>query len=94
MHDDSSNPIPGWQKQDLPPMLTRRFEFESYGMTRQFLDAVAKLSEEAALYPNLSFGKTYVSVTIDSDGKKIGPDAVSLAQKIDSLVGQKNQSPG
>lgn len=92
MHDDF-NPIPGWQRQDLPPMLTRRFEFESYGMTRQFLDAVAKLAEEAGLYPNLSFGKTYVSVTIDADGKKIGPDAVSLAQKIDGLSGQKSQGP-
>ena len=84
---DDSNPIPRWQKQDLPPMLSRRFEFESYGETRRFLDAVAKLSEELDLYPNLSFGKTYVSVTIDADGKKIGPEAIALAQKIDALVG-------
>ncbi len=93
MHDDSDL-TPEWQRQDLPPMLTRRFEFENYGMTRQFLDAVAKLAEEVGLYPNLSFGKTYVSVTIDADGKKIGPDAVLLAQKIDGLAEQKNQSPG
>lgn len=87
---DDSNPIPGWQRQDLPPMLTRRFEFESYGETRRFLDGVAKLSEEARLYPNLSFGKTYVSVTIDADGKKIGADAISLAQKIDGLAARTN----
>lgn len=83
---DNSNPIPNWQEQNLPPMLTRRFEFESYVETRQFLDDVAKLSEEVSLYPNISFGKTYVSVTIDADGKKIGPEAVALAQKIDALV--------
>lgn len=82
---EDSNPIPRWQRQDLPPMLTRRFEFSTYGETRTFLDGVAKLAEAANLYPNLSFGKTYVSVSIDAEGKKIGPDAVSLAQQIDAL---------
>jgi len=83
---DESNPIPRWQRQDLPPMLSRRFEFESYGETRRFLDGIAKIAEEEKLHPNLSFGKTYVSVTIDADGKKIGPEAVALAQKIDALA--------
>ena len=83
---EDNNPIPNWQRQDLPPMLTRRFEFETYAETRHFLDGIAKLAEEARLYPNLSFGKTYVSVTIDADGKKVGPDCVALAQKIDGLV--------
>ena len=83
---DDTNPVPDWQRQDLPPILTRRFEFESYAETRGFLDGIARLSEEAGLYPNLSFGKTYVSVTIDADGKKIGPDLIALAQKIDLLV--------
>ena len=83
---DDTNPVPDWQRQDLPPILTRRFEFESYAETRSFLDGIARLSEEAGLYPNLSFGKTYVSVTIDADGKKIGPDLIALAQKIDLLV--------
>lgn len=85
MHDDN-NLIPRWQRQDLPPMLSQRFEFESYAETRRFLDGVAKLAEEANLYPNLSFGKTYVSVTIDADGKKITPECVALAQLIDGLV--------
>jgi len=83
---EDSNPIPDWQRQDLPPMLSRRFEFASYAETRRFLDGVAKVSEEAQHYPNLSFGKTYVSVTIDADGKKIGPEIVALAQRIDALA--------
>lgn len=83
---DDSNPIPNWQRQDLPPMLSRRFEFASYAETRRFLDGVAKVAEEAQHYPNLSFGKTYVSVTIDADGKKVGPDLVALAQRIDALA--------
>ena len=82
--------IPRWTKQDLPPMLSQRFEFESYAETRRFLDGVAKLAEEAQLYPNLSFGKTYVSVTIDADGKKITPECIALAQKIDGLTATKS----
>ncbi|MCL5059812.1 MAG: 4a-hydroxytetrahydrobiopterin dehydratase [Candidatus Thermoplasmatota archaeon] len=85
MPEDNS-PIPLWLRQDLPPMLSRRFEFASYAETRRFLDEVAKLAEEAKHFPNLSFGKTYVSVTIDADGKKIGPEIVALAQKIDALM--------
>jgi pterin-4a-carbinolamine dehydratase len=83
---DDNNPIPNWHRQDLPPMLSRRFEFETYPETRRFLDGIAKLAEAAQHYPNLSFGKTYVSVTLDADGKKIGPDLVALAQQIDTLV--------
>lgn len=83
---DDNNPLPRWQRQDLPPLLSRRFEFETYAETRYFLDRVAKLAEAAQHYPNLSFGKTYVSVTLDADGRKIGPDLVALAQQIDALA--------
>lgn len=60
-----------WQAVQKPPSLFRRFEFASYAETRAFLDALAKLSEGTGLYPNLSFGKTYVNVTVlggDSTG--------------------------
>ncbi|MCL6555115.1 MAG: 4a-hydroxytetrahydrobiopterin dehydratase [Burkholderiales bacterium] len=83
---DDSDPIPNWQRHDLPPMLSRRFEFRSYAETRRFLDAVAKLSEETQHYPNLTFGKNYVSVTLDADGKKIGAEIIALAQRIDALA--------
>ena len=90
MIEESSNTIPLWAKQDLPPMLSRRFEFENYAETRRFLDGVAKLAEEVGLHPSLSFGKTYVSVTIDADGKRISPTCLALAQKIDGLVAASN----
>lgn len=83
---DADNPIPSWQRQDLPPMLSRRFEFATYAETRRFLDKVADIAEKAQRYPNLSFGKTYVSVTIDADGKKIGPEIIDLARQIDDLT--------
>ncbi|MDD3575397.1 4a-hydroxytetrahydrobiopterin dehydratase [Halothiobacillus sp.] len=83
---EHDNPIPDWTRQDLPPMLSRRFEFESYSATRAFLDNVAKIAESVKHYPNLSFGKTYVSVTLDEGGSKIGSESVALAQKIDALL--------
>ena len=83
---ENINLIPHWKLQDLPPMLSRRFEFATYAETRSFLDQVAKVAEESKLHPNLSFGKTYVSVTIDADGNPIGPETVALAQKLDALV--------
>ncbi|OZB47834.1 MAG: hypothetical protein B7X60_05335 [Polynucleobacter sp. 39-45-136] len=82
-HDNS---IPHWVRQNLPPLLSRRFEFATYAETRTFLDKVAKLAEEAKHYPNLSFGKTYVSVTLDEDGQEIGAAVINLAQKIDALA--------
>jgi len=86
----SEDPIPLWQRQNLPPMLSRRFEFASYAETRRFLDGVAKVAEEAKLHPSLSFGKTYASVSIDADGQPIGPEVYALAQLIDALV----ENPG
>ena len=49
--------------------LNRRFEFASYAETRQFLDQMADLSKRAGYYPDVSFGKTYVNVSIDGDGQ-------------------------
>ena len=86
----SDNPIPCWLKQDLPPTLSQRFEFENYAGTRRFLDDLAKLCEQTQLYPNLSFGKNYVGVTIDANGNKISAEHVALAQKIDNLFAGNN----
>ncbi len=82
---DGDNPIPKWLRQDLPPTLSQRFDFGSYAETRRFLDDVAKLSEQTQIYPNLSFGKNYVNVTIDANGEKISPSHVALAHQIDNL---------
>lgn len=85
---ETGDTLPGWQRPKLPPQLSRRFEFASYGETRKFLDEVAALSEELGLYPNMSFGKTYASVTIDRGGEEIGAEEIALAKKISALVGE------
>ena len=51
------------------PSLNWRFEFGGYGETRRFLDQLADLSKREDYYPNVSFGKTYVNVSIDAEGQ-------------------------
>ncbi len=67
----------------------RRFEFERYGETRVFLDAVAALTEETGVHPqNINFGTTYVNITLESaDGREPGSAELDLAARINALTG-------
>jgi 4a-hydroxytetrahydrobiopterin dehydratase len=67
----------GWKPVERPPALFRRFEFDSYDGTREFLDRLAKLSEQTGLYPDLGFGKTHVNVTVHGSGGNL-PGAVEI----------------
>ena len=57
----------------VPPVrqqpLNRRYEFSGYAETRDFLDQMADLSKREDYYPNVSFGKTYVNISIDDEGQ-------------------------
>ena len=53
------------------PELNWRFDFSGYAETRRFLDQLADLSKREDYYPNVSFGKTYVNVSVDADGQTI-----------------------
>ena len=63
-----------------PPPLNWRFEFATYGTTRDFLDLLADLSKRDDYYPNLNFGKTYVNVSIDAEGQ------TALGEKADAFI--------
>ena len=78
----------GWEARGTPPALFRRFEFPSYRETREFLDALAALSEEIGIHPqNINFGTTYVNVTLESDETDSDSQAMrDLAAKINALV--------
>jgi len=67
----------GWKPVERPPALFRRFEFGSYGQTRDFLDRLAQLSERTGLYPDLGFGKAHVNVTIHGAGGNL-PGATEI----------------
>jgi len=77
----------GWETRGKPPMLFRRFEFARYGEIRDFLDALAAVSEETGMHPqNINFGKTYVNVTLEAaDGAVLGEAEYQLAARINTL---------
>lgn len=52
-----------------PSPLNWRFDFNSYGEMRRFLDQLANLSKRENFYPNVSFGKTYANISIDAEGQ-------------------------
>ncbi len=62
------------------PTLNWRFEFATYGATRDFLDLLADLSKREDYYPNINFGKTYVNVSMDTEGQ------ASLGARADAFI--------
>nr|WP_041391444.1 4a-hydroxytetrahydrobiopterin dehydratase [Prochlorococcus marinus] len=78
-----------WKERTRPVRLERRFEFESYEATRNFLDELGKLCESLKRYPDISFGKTYVNLTLASGNEgetdEISNDDKKLASKIDQI---------
>ena len=76
-----------WEARGKPPTLFRRFNFERYSETRDFLDAVAALTEEAGLHPqNINFASTYVNITLDAgENGELGEAELGLATRINGL---------
>ena len=70
--------------------LNWRFEFGSYGETRQFLDQLADLSKRENFYPNINFGKTYANISIDADGQaELGMREQAFVQAMEGFAAQK-----
>ena len=82
----------GWRQKNRPECLEKRFEFESYEKTRDFLDALGDLSEKVSRFPDISFGKTYVNITIrpleNNEKVKISEVDYDFASQIDLLIKQ------
>ncbi len=74
-------------------MLFRRFQFPGYGATRTFLDALAELSKQEGYYPDLSFGTTYVNVTIrPRDGERLTDQDAAFAACVTTLFEAPRQA--
>jgi pterin-4a-carbinolamine dehydratase len=79
----------GWREQARPPGLFRRFDFDGYDGTRDFLDQAAQLSEAEGIFPNISFGRTYANVTVApivADAAAIGPTERRFAARLTALA--------
>ena len=81
-----------WRQKNRPECLEKRFEFESYEKTRDFLDDLGDFCEELNRFPDISFGKTYANLTIrpleDNEKEEISKVDHEFANKIDLLIKQ------
>lgn len=76
----------GWTESEQPAVLFRRFEFTAYPEARAFLDRLAGLSKETGLYPDLSFSRTHVNVTVYGSGSAIDAEAREFAARAQALA--------
>jgi pterin-4a-carbinolamine dehydratase len=63
-----------WQERPRPARLECRYEFANYAALSDFLDSAAGISEREGLYPDLSFGRDYVNVTIHAEEGSRAPE--------------------
>ena len=58
-----------WNERESPLRIEKRFEFEQYSKISKFMMKIEKLCKEKEIYPNISFGKNFVSLSIFIDNK-------------------------
>jgi 4a-hydroxytetrahydrobiopterin dehydratase len=77
-----------WTQRPRPDRLERRIEFSDYEATRVFLERLNTLSEQQSRFPDISFGRTYVNITLRSEEEDgaIGEVDQAFALAIDGLL--------
>ena len=77
-----------WTQRPRPDRLERRVEFSEYDATRVFLERLNTLSEQQSRFPDISFGRTYVNITLRSEAEDgaIGEVDQAFAVAIDGLL--------
>ena len=74
-----------WNERESPLRIEKRFEFEEYSKLSKFMEKIEKLCKEKDIYPNISFGKNFVSLSIFLDNKKISDNEKDFSKDIDKF---------
>jgi 4a-hydroxytetrahydrobiopterin dehydratase len=76
-----------WTQRPRPDRLERRIEFDDYESTRSFLERLNTLAESEGRFPDISFGRTYVNLTLRPDEEQaVGAVDQAFAAAIDALL--------
>ena len=76
-----------WTQRTRPDRLERRIEFDDYESTRSFLERLNALAESEGRFPDISFGRTYVNLTLRPDDEQlVGEVEQAFAAAIDALL--------
>ena len=77
-----------WTRRMRPDRLERRIEFDDYATISSFLERLNELSEQQRRYPDISFGRTYVNLTLRPEVEEgaIDNEEHTFAAAIDALL--------
>ena len=82
-----------WNERESPARIEKRFEFEQYSKISKFMEKIEKLCKERDIYPNISFGKNFVSLSIFLDNKEISDKEKDFSTDIDNCLLYTSPSP-
>jgi len=74
-----------WSERESPLRIEKRFEFEEYSKISKFMEKIDKLCKEKDIYPNISFGKNFVSLSIFLENKKLSEQEKDFSKDIDKF---------
>ena len=74
-----------WNQRESPLRIEKRFEFEEYSRISKFMTMVDELCKEKNIYPNISFGKNFVSITIFLGSEDMSKIEKDFSNKVDSF---------
>ncbi|MBO6960980.1 MAG: 4a-hydroxytetrahydrobiopterin dehydratase [Prochlorococcus marinus CUG1438] len=74
-----------WTERESPLRIEKRFEFEKYSKISKFMERIEKLCKERDIYPNISFGKNFVSLSIFLESKAISIKEKDFSKDIDKF---------
>ena len=74
-----------WKQRESPLRVEKRFEFEEYTRISKFMKMVEELCREKNIFPNISFGKNFVSITIFLSSENITSIEKDFSNQIDSF---------
>ena len=78
-----------WNQRESPSRIEKRFEFEDYPRISKFMKMVDELCKKKNTYPNISFGKNFVSVSIFLDSEEIPSDEKEFSIRLDNYFLEK-----
>ena len=73
-----------WKEKKSPSRFERRFEFDSYHKTSEFMKRIDDLCKLSNIYPNISFGNSFVSVTVFFESAEISKKEIDFTSEIDN----------
>ena len=74
-----------WNKRKSPLRIEKRFEFGEYSKISKFMGNIEKLCKDKDIYPNISFGKNFVSLSIFLDRDEISSKENDFSKDIDAF---------